>query len=161
MKSIISILFCFFISISAFAKDGSSGCGPGWYLLKKNSIVSSSLRATTNAVFAPTVTIGMTFGTSNCSKHSIVKNEQKSLHFTNENYIELIAEVSKGEGEFLTAYAKTIGCKSSAHPLFKKEVKNNFSKIYPNTDINPERALGEVYKVIFRNKELTQLCSLG
>jgi len=145
----------------ATAKDGSSGCGPGWYVLKKNSIVSSSLRATTNGILATTVTLGMTSGTSNCSKHSIVLNEQKSLHFSTENYFELIADIDKGEGEFLTAYAQTIGCKTGANKLFKQQVKANFNTIFPSTEVKPKRVLGEVYKVIFRNQKLTQFCSLG
>lgn len=54
------------------AGDSSSGCGADWYIFKKNSLVSSSLRATTNAILL-NATFGMTFGTSNCSQHSIVK----------------------------------------------------------------------------------------
>ena len=44
-----------------------------------NSLLSSSLRATTNAILL-NGTFGMTFGTSNCSKHSIVKKEFQKIH---------------------------------------------------------------------------------
>ena len=73
-KCLISLAILF--SINAMAKDGSSGCGPGWYLLKKNSILSSSLRVTTNGIFFPTTTLGMTIGTSNCSKHKHFHTEK-------------------------------------------------------------------------------------
>ena len=54
----------------AMAMDGSSGCGPAWYVFKENTILSSSLRGTTNGTLWPVVTIGMTFGTSNCANHT-------------------------------------------------------------------------------------------
>ena len=76
---------------SAFAADGSSGCGPGWYIFKENSMVSSALRATTNGWSSPVVTIGMTFGTSNCAQHKLVMNDKRGLHFVTHNTNNLLA----------------------------------------------------------------------
>ena len=91
MKTLILFILATVISGTAYGADGSSGCGPGWYILKDNSLVSSALRATTNGILVPVVTLGMTFGTSNCSKHKIVKKEKESLHFVTMNYFELKA----------------------------------------------------------------------
>ena len=160
MKKII-IITTFLLSFSALAGDGSSGCGPGWYLFKKNSLVSSALRATTNAALFPFVTLGMTLGTSNCSKHQIVKTEQESLKFVTENYYEIATDAAKGEGDFLTSLASTIGCKKEDISIFGKKLKSNLQKIYDANQANPERMLKETYLIILNDKRLLQSCSLG
>lgn len=150
------VLVSLFLSFNLFAADGSSGCGPGWYILKENSLVSSSLRATTNGIFAPTTTIGMTLGTSNCSKHKIVLNEKKSLHFVTHNMPELMAEVSKGNGEYLSAFNETLGCNAKASAELKNKLKENYQSIFESDDA--QKVLGNIYKTIFNNKKLAQDC---
>lgn len=148
------------LSTNAFASDGSSGCGPGWYLFKKNSLVSSSLRATTNGVLYPVVTIGMTFGTSNCTRHSIVKKEKESLHFVTHNRYELQSEVAKGHGEYVSALAETIGCMPGAKSHFINKLQDNYEKIFSNNNSTPDAILLETYKIIFSDKTLFQQCAL-
>jgi|SRR5690606_20971461 len=155
-KLLVSVLFLF--ATSSFAADGSSGCGPGWYLLKDNSIVSSAFRATTNGVLFPVTTIGMTVGTSNCSQHKLVKKEQESLHFVTMNYYDLKGEVAKGNGKYLAAFAETLGCSSKAQVLLNSELKNNYKSLFPSEKVNPESTLLEIYKSIFNNRDLTQQC---
>lgn len=159
MRSLILALVTLF-SLSTFAKDGSSGCGPGWFIMKKNSLVSSALRVTTNGILFPFVTLGMTFGTSNCSKHSIVKTEKKSLYFVTQNYFELKGDIAKGNGDFLTAYAKTIGCQSQDYKYFSQKMKGKFDKVFKD-QVNNEEVLLETYKVILTDPVLVKSCSLS
>lgn len=147
-------------SIPTFANDSSSGCGPGWYLFKENSLVSSALRATTNAFLFPVTTIGMTIGTSNCTQHKLVLKEKESLHFATMNHYELKNEIAKGNGEYISAFATTIGCSVGAQSHFNKSVKNQFNKLYPDNSVAPENVLLEVYKTILSDPQLTQQCSL-
>jgi hypothetical protein len=155
-----TVAICTTYGSHSFAADGSSGCGPGWYVFNENSLVSSSLRATTNGLLFPVVTIGMTFGTSNCTKHKIVLKEKESLHFATMNYYELQAEVAKGSGQYLSAFATTMGCNPSAQPRLIQHLKNNYQEIFQTGSPNPEKALEGVYKTIFRDRELTNKCSL-
>lgn len=157
----LATLFTLFISNTAFAKDGSSGCGPGWYVVKKNSLVSSALRGTTNGFLGPVVTLGMTFGTSQCSKHSIVKTEKKTIHYVTNNFYELQSEIAKGEGLFLSGLSETIGCKSDTQKTFNKELKNKFQEMYKSNAQTPENVLIKVYETILTNEELTRSCSLS
>ncbi len=159
-KFFVISLVCLASASISFAADGSSGCGPGWYVLKDNSLVSSSLRATTDASLFPVTTIGMTLGTSNCTKHTIVLKEKESLHFATMNYYALKADVAKGNGQYLTAFAETMGCESRAQVKLNKGLKNNYEKIFKSGAANPENALLEVYKTIFRDGDLTNQCSL-
>ena len=161
MQRILLACFLTVFSFSLLAADGSSGCGPGWYVFKKNSILSSALRVTTNGILFPTVTIGMTFGTSNCSKHSLVKTERESLKFATENYFEILTEAAKGEGEFLHSYAATLGCQKDGVKTFQKEMKKNYSKLLLKDSVNPQELLKNTYIIILENKELTHSCSLS
>lgn len=158
MKKFIFGLVLSLMASQTFAADGSSGCGPGWYLLKDNSLISSALRATTNGILLPVTTIGMTVGTSNCSQHKIVKKEMESLHFATMNYYELKGEVAKGNGQYLSAFATTMGCDQNSQTLLNAELNKNYQKLFPTKQVNPEGTLLEVYKTIFSNKDLMNQC---
>lgn len=157
MKIIVTMII-FACSLQAFARDGSSGCGPGWYVFQKNSILSSSLRATTNGILLPTVTIGMTFGTSNCAKHSLVMSEKEGLKFATENYFEIAFESAKGNGPSLTTYGDIMGCRGKSLELFKNKMKKNTDQIFSKDSIDPQKVLKETYIMIFNDKELGQSC---
>ncbi len=124
-----AMLYCGFAT-SSFAADGSSGCGPGWFVFKQNSLVSSSLRMTTNGILWPSVTVGMTLGTSNCAKHSIVQRSHRSLHFATFNQDNLMVEMAQAHGESLAAYAATWGCSWTTMERFNAVMQANYSQIY-------------------------------
>jgi hypothetical protein len=162
MKFMVLAMALFTVfSTRANATDGSSGCGPGWYIFQENSIVSSALRATTNGALFPIVTIGMTFGTSNCTQHKLVLKEKESLHFATMNHFELKRDIAKGDGEYLSAFASTMGCSENAQATLNKTLRAEYSRIYPDAAVSPERTLLETYKAILSNKELTTKCSTG
>lgn len=153
------VLFVLLLSKFAMAADGSSGCGPGWFLMKENSLLSSALRVTTNGILFPVTTIGMTVGTSNCSKHKIVIKEKESLHFVTHNYFELKSQVAMGSGTHISALSQTMGCSDASDQALSKSLKNSYSDIFENSNnSNPEKALTEIFKVILRNPDLAKKC---
>jgi hypothetical protein len=156
---LIVLTYFTLVGLSCWAMDGSSGCGPGWYIAKDNSLVSSSLRSTTNAVI-PVATSGMTSGTSNCVQHSIVKTEEQSRHFLTHNFFEVKSESAKGQGEYIDSLAYVIGCESSAHFYFQKTLQNNFQKIFPEGQVQPDESLKQIYNTILNDKILVDKCSL-
>ena len=166
-KIILSlVLSALMAPLSAFAADGSSGCGPGWYAFKDNSLVSSALRSTTNGILFPVVTIGMTVGSSNCTQHKIVKNEKRSLHFVTMNYYELKSDMAKGDGQYINALASTLGCNASASAEMSQKLQGQFSKIYDQDAVgygapNAERTLLNVYKAVMQDSSLAQQCGLN
>lgn len=159
MKILLCILVGVF-SFSVFAKDGSSGCGPGWYVTQKNSLLSSAIRGTTNALLAPSVTLGMTFGTSNCTKHSIVKREKESLKFATENYFELASDTAKGNGDFLNAYAHLMGCNNKVKNQFKSQMQSSYTDLFKSGSTKAEALVEETYKVILNNSILLNNCKI-
>ncbi|MCP4912184.1 MAG: DUF3015 domain-containing protein [Oligoflexia bacterium] len=147
-------LFLGLISTNLYAADSSSGCGLGWAVFKKNSLVSSSLRATTNAFFLNT--IAMTFGTSGCAKHSIVKNEAKQLHFSETNYPQLVAQMSQGQGEYVNSMAGLMGCDSA---VFSQTMQQNFSQVVPSADSAKELVQNMQLQVL-TNESLARSCGI-
>ena len=147
------------LSFSATARDSSSGCGPGWYVVKENSLVSSALRATTNGFFFPTTTLGMTLGTSNCTKHKIVKTEKKSLHFVSHNLYEMKSEAAQGVGSYISALGEVIGCSKSGQKQFNNSLKSNYQNVFKSDE--PQEVLKNIYQVILQDEKLVQSCSLS
>ncbi|MCB9061921.1 MAG: DUF3015 family protein [Halobacteriovoraceae bacterium] len=153
------LLLALLSPISLLAADGSSGCGPGWYIFKDNSILSSMLRATTNGLLFPVTTLGMTLGTSNCSKHKLVMREKESLHFAINNYFELKKEIASGEGQYISAFTETLGCRESISDQLGNKLKENYRSIFKSSEINPEELLRETYKIILTDKNIAKSCS--
>ncbi|RYZ57776.1 MAG: DUF3015 domain-containing protein [Proteobacteria bacterium] len=116
LASVLVAVSLSFAASQAMAADGSSGCGPAWYVFKNNSLLSSFARVITNGILSPVVTIGMSFGTSNCAKHSLVMNDQGSLEFAAKSMDILRQDMAKGEGEHLTAYLASFGCNELVRP---------------------------------------------
>ena len=150
MKKLILVmtLFTFSASTTTFAKDSSSGCGPGWYIFKKNSLVSSFLREITNTFLYPFVTLGMTLGTSECSKHSIVKKDKDSLEFLAHNFDDIMLESSMGDGKFLTGFSKTFNCTSEEQIIFKAALKSNYKRLFTSDMMYPTNTLLNIIKIV-------------
>jgi hypothetical protein len=156
MKQLLILpLFLGLFSFSTIAGDSSSGCGLGWAVFKKNSLVSSSLRMTTNAFFLNT--IAMTFGTSGCAQHSIVKAEKKGLHYVDANMKQLMVEMAAGEGEFVDGLAATLGCEAQS---FGQKMQNNYSSVFSHMDMSARKVLDNVGTQVLTDKELAQACGL-
>ena len=130
MKQISLAFVLLFFSNVTLAADGSSGCGPAWYILKKNSLLSSSFRSITNGMLAPVVTLGMTFGTSNCSKHSIVEAESESLRYVENNLPVLRQDIARGGGESLDTLLGTMGCQFHETANISQHLQGEFSNIF-------------------------------
>lgn len=100
----------------------------------------------------------MTFGISNCTKHSIVKLEKERVKFATENYFEIASNVASGEGDFLAAYGELMGCHGNMLDRFSNRMKKNFQKVFPSTDINPENVVKQTYIIMLQDEELTKAC---
>ncbi len=146
------------LSGSAMAADGSSGCGPGWYILKQNTMLSSVGRAITNSVLFPISTLGMTFGTSNCAKHSIVDQDKRSLHFATHSYDLLRQDMARGSGRHLDAYLATFGCNALARQNLAGQLQENFGRDLSLTN-RPDAMVESTATLILASPALQAYCS--
>ena len=150
---LITVMIGCFKSFQALAKDGSSGCGPGWYVAKENTMLSSSLRMTTNGILGPTVTLGMTFGTSNCKKHSLVMEDKQAENFLAHNLEELRMEMAMGEGSHLSGFSKLLGCDTTAQQQLAQQIKDHYKEVYQQP-IDAQIVYGRVHQLIKDDKKL-------
>jgi hypothetical protein len=155
MKMLITML-ALLLSTTAFAVDSSSGCGMGWEIAPKQSLVSSSVRALVDATFSST--IAMTLGTSGCAKHSIVKNEMQGIHFAEANMNSLAIEMAKGNGEFVNGFASVFGCQNAK--AFGSMVQNQYTSVLPNEKVTGVELYNNVKNAIKNDSLLSQSCNL-
>lgn len=144
---------------SAMAADGSSGCGPGWYVFNKNSLVSSSLRNTTNGFLAIVVTFGMTFGTSNCSKHSIVLRDKEVERFLAYNYSSFQHDGAKGNGDYVSAVANMYNCNFIGADKFNSAVQENYGYLYDGEE-SAYNLTAKLNDVVHLDSTLSTHCSV-
>lgn len=159
MKKIMGcVLFVFLANpVSLSAADSSSGCGPAWYILKDQSLLSSSARAITNGALYPLVTLGMTFGTSNCTKHSIVLEEKQQEQFISAHFDQLKIEIAQGHGNYLENFSGLLGCNESTKPILSQSLKQNFSQIYQDTQ-DSAMVWGRIQHLVKSQQELESGC---
>ena len=155
MKLIIALMALVATS-SVFAADSSSGCGMGYEIAPKQSLVSSSTRSLVNATFSNS--IAMTLGTSGCAKHSIVQNEAKGIHFAEANMNQLAIEMSRGNGEFVQGFAGVFGCQNSE--AFGSMVQSKYESVLPSANTSGVELYNNVKAEIRNNASLSASCSL-
>jgi hypothetical protein len=156
MKSLLITLFALISVTSAFAGDSSSGCGMGWVIAPKTSLISSFTRGIVNATFSNT--IAMTLGTSGCAKHSIVKNDAKGIHFAEANLNQLAVDMARGNGEIVSSFASVFGCQNS--DIFGSMVKAKYETILPEMTTSGVELYNNVKTQITNNAKLSSTCSL-
>lgn len=156
MKKLLVIFAIAASATVATANDSSSGCGLGWEVFKETSLVSSLLRSTTNAVASNT--IAMTLGTSGCAKHSIVDNKMESLHYAEANFHNLMVEMAQGQGQFVEAFAQTLGCQG-AEKEFSSEIQKNYATISAASS-SPANMLTSVQREVANNASLSLNCRI-
>jgi len=127
MKIRILVASLLVSSHASFGADQSNGCGLGWQVSSKNSLLSSAIRNTTNN-FLPN-TLSMTSGTSGCASHTVVKNDEEAVIYAVNNYQVLVAEMALGQGEFLDGFASTLGCRDALRSGFGELLQNNYAEL--------------------------------
>lgn len=145
------------VTTTAKADDTSSGCGIGWQVTKKTTLFGSTTRNTTHAILPPT--FGMTSGTSGCAQHPLVKkSDQQAVIFASTNLEPLRIEMAEGQGEYLQAFARTMGCSDSSLSRFSTEAQRHYKTIF-NGIQNGTELLINVRKQIQADPQLALDCN--
>jgi hypothetical protein len=144
MKKLILVSVLLF-STSAIAND--SGCGLGSLIISKNGKITQLLSMTTNHMTF-SQPLGITFGTSNCSASSIIKNDEEIKIYVKSNQQELLQEMAKGDGERLEALATLYGCTGDKAKVFSEAAQTNYAVIVTNESITSDEMVMNMYKAI-------------
>lgn len=144
------------LTFNTFA-DSSVGCGLGSMIFKENSLLSSSARVTTNQIFL-TQYLGVTSGTSGCSRHDIVMNEQSHVHFAEVNLKSLSIDMAKGNGEYLASFGKTLGCDDASLSHLGEVTQKNFENIFTSRKTDANEMMMNLGKALRADSSLNQHC---
>lgn len=155
-KLALATIFSLF-SFQALA-DNSAGCGLGSLIWRDNSIVSATMRMTTNASFSSQL-FGITSGTSGCANHSIVMREKAPIYYAEANMEELKVDMAKGQGEYVSIFSDALGCPESLKQEFVNVSKENYSSIFSKSEVTPEELISNVKQVIKNAPALSGRCS--
>lgn len=142
-KLITSTILSGTLASSLFA--GNAGCGLGYVIFNGDASTTATqmLQATTNHMTS-TQFLGMTSGTSGCSKaSSFVDNDTQK--FVDDNMDKLALDISKGHGESLDTLA--ILLKIEDKKKFSSTLQANFDKLFVNEDITSSELINNIFKI--------------
>jgi len=108
----------------------TDGCGLGWQVTQKKTLSATTTRGTTNAFVPPT--FGMTTGTLGCAQHPLSQRDMDGARYAYNNFDVLSIEMAEGQGEFLTGFARTMGCDDASVQAFSHMTQSHYRSIMSN-----------------------------
>ncbi|MCK5882957.1 MAG: DUF3015 family protein [Bacteriovoracaceae bacterium] len=157
MKKICLLLAVLVMTQPVCFADNSVGCGLGSMIFKKRSLVSATSRVITNQVFL-TQYLGTTTGTSGCTQHSIVQTEMAPVYYAEANIENLKVDIAIGEGQYIDAFATTLGCDAAIIPTVRRVTQENYSDIFRTSRTSPYEMLNNVKRSLNNSEQTRGKC---
>ncbi|MDR2904594.1 MAG: DUF3015 domain-containing protein [Helicobacteraceae bacterium] len=125
------------------AKYPATGCGLGYMLFSKEKPNDFALNLVASIVNATGMqSFGVTTGTSGCNPGGVWAQNETLNNFASQNLEKLAADMAKGEGETLDAFADLAGVNDK--PAFFAATQANFDKIFTKSDITAGEVLANM-----------------
>jgi len=136
------------VSVCFAVNQKNTGCGLGSVVMQGNDgLVFQVLAATTNGT-SGNQTFGMTSGTSNCEKPSRFVSVDRINSYVADNMDNLANDIAKGDGEYLDTLAVLMGVPEGSRIAFNSKLQNNFSRIYPSTEVNSLDVVNNIFALM-------------
>ena len=114
----------------------NTGCGLGTIVFQgQDSLLFELFAMTTNGTCG-NQTFGMTSGTLNCEKPNRIVSIERINTYVADNMDNLANDIARGDGEYLNTLAVLMEVPENSRSGFYSKLQNNFSRIYPSTDIS-------------------------
>ena len=150
----------FLLPVSVFAAGyGAAGCGLGSMVFGQKKGIEQVFAATTNGTFG-SQTFGITFGTSNCGDHGLVKLSKEREVFAQENYTSLVKEMAQGKGENLSTLASLYQCPAAKHQEFGTMVQEKFDSLVASDQTTSTELLSQLENQLTRHPTLANSCNI-
>lgn len=143
------------MSTFALADDTGPGCGWGSMLFQGSTGAPSHVVAATTNSSSGNSTFGMTSGTNGCDTSRTI-NYTGSSSVVSHNMDRLSNDIAKGDGEILDTVAAVMGIDSADVPTFKRVMHENFSTIYPNSDVTSNQVLDAMITAMKKDQSLAK-----
>jgi hypothetical protein len=155
MRNVLALIIIIaLLPITASAQNvGQCGWGSKVFHGQKG-IVPQVFAVTTNGT-SGNQTFGITSGTSGCTQNGVVKSSWQTAAFVNENMTKFARDISRGSGESLEAFASLLSVSTEDKELFAKVLQENFSAIFPTTEVDSLHVLTSVRSLLAANERLS------
>lgn len=155
MNKVVAGLLLGLVSQAALANQnfGMAGCGLGSMAMGPSG--TQVFAATTNGTGSQGFAISS--GTSNCVTADKAAQVRAQEQFFVDNLKILSKEMAQGQGEYVKAFAQTMGCSTSAQGEFAKEMQKSYGNIFSAP--GAMSMLSRVRSTIHENATLNSNCN--
>ncbi|MEJ2508461.1 MAG: DUF3015 domain-containing protein [Gammaproteobacteria bacterium] len=143
------------LPVSAMAANVGE-CGWGSKLFDGQQGIAPQVLAVTTNGTSGNQTFGISTGTSGCTQSGVVRSNWKTAMFIEKNKTKLSQNMSVGHGEALDSLASLMGVSKADKPVFEQVAKENFSKVFPSTDVSTKQVMASLREVLKSNERLSQ-----
>lgn len=120
-------------ALSSAGVHRMAGCGFGEMMVDKDETGPQILAATLNGIGSQT--IGISLGTSGCTKSGKVVKGKETMAFTEANFPSLKRDMAAGQGQFLDTLASLYGYKTPEQKQgFCKWVQDKYDTLVPTPE---------------------------
>ena len=155
-KTVLSTILLGVSTLALADAPGGPNCGWGNLLLEGQSGLPSHLSASSTNGTSGNATFGMTFGTNGCSVDGALTYSGDSLVWFDKVLDEYSTDVAVGQGETLDAVAVMVGVQAEDRGHFGELMHENFSLLFPKTDVSSQEVLDSMLALMSRDSTLSK-----
>ncbi len=144
----------FAIGSSSAMADNVGSCGWGSKVFDGQSGIAPQVLAVTTNGTSGNQTFGITSGTSGCTQDGAVSTTWMTAMFIDGNKQALARNTAAGQGETLDALAKMIGVDAQDKEAFARLAQENFSRIFPSSDVTAAEIQVSLREVVAADAQL-------
>ena len=141
---------------AAFAVDNVGTCGWGSKLFAGQKGVAPQVVAVTTNGTLGNQTFGITSGTSGCTQDGVVTSNWMTAAFIDGNMNRLAVDMSRGQGESLSAMAALIGVEGSDTVAFNSAMQKNFTSIFSSSEVTSVEVAAAIKSALSADESLAQ-----
>jgi hypothetical protein len=144
-----------FLPLTAMA-DNVGQCGWGSKLFDgQKGVGPQVLAVTTNGTFG-NQTFAISSGTSGCTQEGVVTSSWKTAAYIDGNMNKLARDMSRGEGESVSALASLLQIPGSEQAAFGSTLQNHFGEIFPTSETSSTEVVTALRNVLASNNTFSR-----
>jgi len=155
LSALVGLLVSPIAAHAAAGKHPMSGCGWGYMLFgKDHNTKGPQIGAWFLNSYIPTQPFGISSGTSGCTPDGMVAMGQEVETYAAVNLPNLSAEMAKGEGEYLNAFAALLGTPEEKQPALLSFLHENYAVLFPSAETTSTEMLDTLKKELAARPDL-------
>lgn len=141
---------------AAYAADNVGACGWGSKIFSGQKGIAPQVLAVTTNGTSGNQTLAITSGTSGCTQDGVVTSNWKTAAFIDGNMNRLAVDMSRGQGESLSAMAALIGVEGSDTVAFNSAMQKNFTSIFSSSEVTSVEVAAAIKSALSSDESLAQ-----